>query len=110
MRNGVVMRVGPATEGGPPGTWQQITIFLSPLAVHVNRAPVSGRVTRITYTPGQYLPAYRAESGALNERSEVWVDHGGRTAVFRQVVGLLAVGSCAGSRSATRSPSVSASA
>lgn len=88
--DGVVMAVGPAGEGAPPGTWQQVTIFLSPLDVHVNRAPVSGTVTRVTYTPGQYLPAYRPESGARNERSEVWVDHGGRTAVFRQVVGLLA--------------------
>jgi phosphatidylserine decarboxylase len=88
--DGVVMGVGPAGEGAPPGTWQQVTIFLSPLDVHVNRAPVSGRVTRVTYTPGRFLPAYRPESGVLNERSEVWVDHDGRTAVFRQVVGLLA--------------------
>jgi phosphatidylserine decarboxylase len=88
--DGRVMAVGPAGEGAPPGTWQQITIFLSPLDVHVNRAPFSGRVTRVSYKPGQFLPAYRPESGALNEQSEVWVDHDGRTAVFRQVVGLLA--------------------
>jgi phosphatidylserine decarboxylase len=88
--DGKVMAVGPAGADGPPGTWQQVTIFLSPLDVHVNRAPVSGTVTRVSYKAGQFLPAYRPESGALNEQSEVWVDHGGRTAVFRQVVGLLA--------------------
>ncbi|MEZ5290141.1 MAG: phosphatidylserine decarboxylase [Vicinamibacterales bacterium] len=88
--DGVVMRVGPGDDGAPPGTWQQITIFLSPLDVHVNRAPVAGRVTRVSYHPGRFLPAYKPESGALNERSEVWVDHGGQTAVFRQVVGVLA--------------------
>jgi phosphatidylserine decarboxylase len=88
--DGVVMRVGPGDDGAPPGTWQQVTIFLSPLDVHVNRAPVSGRVTRVTYKPGKFLPAYRPESGALNEQSEIWVDHNGRTAVYRQVVGLLA--------------------
>lgn len=88
--DGRVMAVGPAGEGAPPGTWQQITIFLSPLDVHVNRAPFSGRVTRVQYKPGRYLPAYRPESGIHNEQSEVWVDHDGRTAVFRQVVGLLA--------------------
>ena len=44
----------------------------------------------MSYKAGQFLPAYRPESGALNEQSEVWVDHQGRTAIFRQVVGLLA--------------------
>ena len=88
--DGLVMNVGPAGADGPAGTWQQITIFLSPLDVHVNRAPVSGRVTRVAHKAGQFLPAYKPESGAVNEQSEVWVDHDGRTAVFRQVVGLLA--------------------
>lgn len=88
--DGLVMHVGPAGADAPAGTWQQITIFLSPLDVHVNRAPVSGRVTRVSYKAGQFLPAYKPESGAVNEQSEIWVDHDGRTAVFRQVVGLLA--------------------
>ena len=88
--DGLVMAVGPAGEGAPPGVWTQITIFLSPLDVHVNRAPVSGRVTKVTHKAGQFLPAYKPESGAVNEQSEVWVDHDGRTAVYRQVVGLLA--------------------
>lgn len=88
--DGRVMAVGAAGADAPPGTWQQITIFLSPLDVHVNRAPVSGRVTKVSYKAGQFLPAYKPESGALNEQSEVWVDHDGRTAIFRQVVGLLA--------------------
>lgn len=88
--DGRVMAIGPAGAGAPPGAWQQITIFLSPLDVHVNRAPFSGTVTRVSFKPGKFLPAYRPESGALNEQSEVWVDHDGRTAVFRQVVGLLA--------------------
>ena len=87
---GKVTPVPAAGPDAPPGTWQQVTIFLSPLDVHVNRAPVSGRVTKVSYKAGQFLPAYRPESGALNEQSEVWVDHQGRTAVFRQVVGLLA--------------------
>jgi phosphatidylserine decarboxylase len=88
--DGEVKYVGPAMPGSPDGTWQQITIFLSPLDVHINRAPVSGRVTRVLYKSGRFLPAYRAESGAVNEQAEVWVDHNGRTAVYRQVVGVLA--------------------
>jgi phosphatidylserine decarboxylase len=73
----------------PPGEWKQITIFLSPLDVHINRTPVDGRVDRIAYRPGKFLPAYN-EGSNDNELNEVWMDHGGRTVVFRQVVGMLA--------------------
>ena len=58
--------------------------------VHVNRVPVSGRVTRVSYTPGRFLPAYRADAGSANERSEIWIDHKGQTIVARQIVGVLA--------------------
>jgi phosphatidylserine decarboxylase len=89
--DGRVIVAGAATAGArPPGVWQQVSIFLSPLDVHVNRAPVSGRVTRVTLTPGRFLPAYRHDSGTLNERSEVWIDHEGQTIVMRQIVGILA--------------------
>ena len=77
-------------EGAPPGTWKQISIFLSPMDVHVNRVPASGRVTRVTLTPGQFLPAYRHDAGGRNERSEIWIDHGGQPVVARQIVGMLA--------------------
>lgn len=89
--DGRVMIVGPPPGGGaPPGEWQQISIFLSPIDVHVNRTPVEGRVTRVEYHPGKFLPAYKVEAGALNEWSEVWFDRGGTTVVARQIVGILA--------------------
>jgi phosphatidylserine decarboxylase len=89
--DGRVLVAGPAaTTGAPPGSWQQISIFLSPMDVHVNRIPVSGRVTRVTYTPGRFLPAYRNDAGAVNERSEIWIDHAGAMVVVRQIVGVLA--------------------
>lgn len=77
-------------DGAPPGEWKQVSIFLSPMDVHVNRVPASGRVTRVTLTPGQFLPAYRHDAGGKNERSEIWIDHGGQPIVTRQIVGMLA--------------------
>ena len=89
--DGRVIVAGPAVaDAAPPGAWQQVSIFLSPIDVHVNRIPASGRVTRVLYTRGRFLPAYRREAAASNERSEIWIDHRGRTIVARQVVGILA--------------------
>jgi len=88
--DGRVMTAGPSDgRWAPPGSWKQITIFLSPMDVHINRTPVAGRVTRVDYRPGKFLPAYK-ESANENELNEVWIDHDGRSVVFRQVVGILA--------------------
>lgn len=89
--DGRILVAGAAiAEGAPPGAWQQISIFLSPMDVHVNRIPVSGRVTKVAYNAGRFLPAYRHDAGSANERSEIWIDHGGQTIVARQIVGMLA--------------------
>ena len=89
--DGTVMFAGPALPGDAPDAsdWLQVTIFLSVLDVHINRTPVSGRVTRVRYQPGTFLPAYKPES-SRNERSEIWFDHQGVPIVARQVVGMLA--------------------
>jgi phosphatidylserine decarboxylase len=87
---GKVMIAGPSDgRWAPPGEWAQVTIFLSPLDVHMNRSPVGGRITRIDYRPGTFLPAYK-ESANDNELNEIWIDSDGRTIVYRQVVGILA--------------------
>jgi phosphatidylserine decarboxylase len=89
--DGRVLVAGPAIPGAaPPGAWQQVSIFLSPMDVHVNRVPASGRVTRVSYSPGRFLPAYRHDAGTVNERCEIWIDHDGRTIIARQIVGILA--------------------
>jgi phosphatidylserine decarboxylase len=89
--DGRVLVAGPAlADAAPAGSWQQISIFLSPLDVHINRVPVSGRVTQVSYRPGRFLPAYHADAASTNERSEIWIDHGGQMVVARQIVGMLA--------------------
>lgn len=88
--DGRVMIAGPSDgRWSPPGSWNQVTIFLSPMDVHINRAPVDGTVTRIDYRPGTFLPAYDQGSND-NELNEIWVEHDGQPIVFRQVVGILA--------------------
>ena len=89
--DGRVMVAGaPTGQGFPAGEWQQISIFPSPMDVHVNRLPVGGLVRKVEYHPGRFLPAYRAEAGDLNEYTEVVIEHRGQTIVVRQIVGILA--------------------
>jgi phosphatidylserine decarboxylase len=88
--DGRVMVAGPSDgRWAPPGDWKQVTIFLSPMDVHINRTPVEGRITRIDYRPGKFLPAYD-EGSNDNELNEIWIDREGEQIVVRQVVGILA--------------------
>ncbi len=86
----VLVAGAPTSDAAPPGSWKQISIFLSPMDVHVNRVPVAGRVTRVLLTRGRFLPAYHNDAATVNERSEIWIDHAGQTIVARQIVGILA--------------------
>jgi phosphatidylserine decarboxylase len=89
--DGRVLIAGDAEPASaPPGTWRQVSIFLSPLDVHINRIPVGGRITRVDYRPGRFLAAYRPESARVNERNEIWIERDGDVVMCRQVVGVLA--------------------
>jgi phosphatidylserine decarboxylase len=88
--DGRVLVAGAALPGAPEGAWQQVSIFLSLMDVHVNRVPASGTITKVLYRPGRFLIASRTEAATENERSEIWIDHGDRTVVARQIVGFLA--------------------
>jgi phosphatidylserine decarboxylase len=88
--DGRVMIAGPSDgRWAPPGRWKQITIFLSPMDVHINRLPVAGRITKTEYRRGRFLPAYN-EGSNDNELNEIWVEANGHQIVVRQVVGILA--------------------
>ena len=89
--DGVVMVAGEPQEGvAPEGDWQQVSVFLSVVDVHVNRSPYRGEVVESSYRKGSFLAAYRKECAHRNERSEIWLRDGDRTVVFRQIVGVLA--------------------
>lgn len=69
----------------------QISIFMSPLNVHVNRYPVSGQVTYCRYHPGLYLVAWHPKSSTENERTTVVIETSSKVPVLmRQIAGALA--------------------
>jgi phosphatidylserine decarboxylase len=93
--DGVVMVAGTPQDGvapepAPDGEWQQVSVFLSVVDVHVNRSPYRGEVVESSYRKGSFLAAYRKESAHRNERTEIRLRDGDRTVVFRQIVGVLA--------------------
>lgn len=69
----------------------QVSIFMSPLNVHVNRYPISGKVVFSKYHPGKYLVAWHPKSSTLNERTTIVVKAtSGVEILLRQIAGALA--------------------
>ena len=69
----------------------QVSIFMSPLNVHINFGPISGTTSYYKYHPGKYLVAWHPKSSTENERSTVVVEHPQHGEVlFRQIAGALA--------------------
>jgi len=70
---------------------KQISIFMSPVNVHVNRMPVAGTVSYFKYHPGKYLVAWHPKSSTENERTTVVAKmKNGHEILFRQIAGALA--------------------
>ena len=72
---------GPAT---------QISIFMSPLNVHVNRIPIDGKVNYLKYVPGKFLVASADKASEENERSEIGIEGRHGKVFFTQVAGFVA--------------------
>lgn len=73
------------------GKRKQISIFMSPFNVHVNRMPASGSISYFKYHPGKYLVAWHPKSSTENERTTVVVKtQNGTEVLFRQIAGALA--------------------
>jgi phosphatidylserine decarboxylase len=85
-------RVTEVAEADDPfvGPAVRIAIFLSPLDVHVNRAPISGMVTTIAYTPGRFIPAYRGGAADVNERCVITIEGEQARVTVVQVAGVVA--------------------
>ena len=69
---------------------KQVSIFMSPINVHVNRYPMSGAVKYAKYHPGKYLVAWHPKASTENERTSVVIENKKATVLFRQIAGALA--------------------
>jgi phosphatidylserine decarboxylase len=80
-------------KGDPPlpDNATRVSIFLSPLDVHINRTPVEGKITKVTYQRGKFLAAYKEEASRRNEQNALSiVDSKGRTLSVVQIAGVMA--------------------
>ncbi len=68
----------------------QISIFMSPLNVHVNRIPISGKVEHLKYHEGKFIAAFEDKASENNERMETGIISNGNKILFTQIAGFLA--------------------
>lgn len=67
-----------------------VSIFLSPLDVHINRSPIAGTITNVTYTQGKFLMATKEDSSLVNEQNALTIRGEEVTVVCKQIAGVLA--------------------
>jgi phosphatidylserine decarboxylase len=68
----------------------RISIFLNIFDVHVNRTPISGKITAYSYHKGQFLVASKEEASSQNEQNTITVEGDGTRVIFKQIAGLIA--------------------
>lgn len=74
-----------------PGLTRQVSVFMSVFDVHVNRAPITGKIVHYRYMPGKKIPAMSHKSSEENEQNlVVMTDERGAVLAFKQIAGLLA--------------------
>src|SRR5262245_11051559 len=86
--DGRVTRIGPASSG--PDAPNVISIFLSPLDVHINRSPITGKIVDMIYSPGKCLMATNEKASLVNEQNALTIQGEKITVVCKQIAGILA--------------------
>lgn len=87
--DGLVTRVQRIQEGNDRSA-TLVSIFLSPLDVHINRAPIAGKITNISYTRGKFLMATDERASLVNEQNALTIQGEKITVVCKQIAGILA--------------------
>lgn len=67
-----------------------VSVFLSPLDVHINRAPIAGKITKVEYIKGKNAPATSDEASFSNERNSLTIENDKMTVVCTQIAGIVA--------------------
>lgn len=86
--DGRVTRIGPAAAGADAPN--VISIFLSPLDVHINRSPIPGKIVDMIYSPGKFLMATNEKASLVNEQNALTIQGEKITVVCKQIAGILA--------------------
>ena len=86
----MVVRQGVSADGEGPGAFSQVSIFLSVLDVHVNRAPYGGKVEALRYRPGRFVVAWREEASRVNEQAVIALATPEGPVTVKQIAGVLA--------------------
>jgi phosphatidylserine decarboxylase len=82
--DGRVTRVDAVDDG------KLVSVFLSPLDVHINRAPISGKITKVDYVKGKKIPATSDQASLVNERNSITISGEKLTVVCTQIAGIVA--------------------
>src|SRR5205809_4353972 len=90
--DGTVVQIKDIADGEIwPGLTKQVSIFMSVFDVHVNRAPITGKIVHYRYNPGKKIAAFSEKSSTDNEQNLIVIDDGrGGKIAFKQIAGLLA--------------------
>jgi phosphatidylserine decarboxylase len=89
--DGRVIAVGPVFEPAYiNGQALRVCIFMSPLDVHVNRFPVSGRVGYFDHVAGRFTPAFKDKASEDNDRTLIGIERGKDKILFKQITGAVA--------------------
>ena len=71
-------------------TGKFVSVFLSPVDVHINRAPIAGKVVKVDYIKGKKNPATSNQASLINERNSLWIEGEKMTVVCTQIAGIVA--------------------
>jgi phosphatidylserine decarboxylase len=88
--DGRVTRVKPIEETSSDRSAAVVSIFLSPFDVHINRAPIAGEITSVSYTRGKFLMATNERASLVNEQNALTIKGESVTVVCKQIAGILA--------------------
>ena len=88
--DGEVMSVEELPHPDLGGRWKRVSVFMSPLNVHVNRAPDDAKLLKLDYRKGSFLPAYRTDSVKNNKAVMVFKNRKGENFIVELIAGVLA--------------------